>query len=925
MGDADRVDVRPESGFIRGARASRDFWTVYNEHFERVVGATRSELAETTELLSPEDDPGPADLAKWRELVRAAVSGDWTALRAAVALRGERYAERGLSLRESCARARGFTRHLLPLLVEAYATEPLRLVDAIQVMNDFSEESMSTMAEAYLERQAEALRLREEDLATTLDSIGDAVIVTDALGRVMRLNPVAERLTGYSLSDCRWRPLEEVFRIENEETLQRVESPVPRVLREGTVVGLANHTMLVSRDGTRRPISDSGAPVRDRDGHVRGVVLVFRDVTEERRAEEALQHWERIFQHATWGVALATVDDIRFRAVNPAYARMHGYTVQELLGAPVSILWAPETKADMDRHAAETNEHGQLAVETVHVRKDGSRMPVELVATTMKDRTGKVTWFVANVQDITERRRLQQSRIRAIELEAENRRIEEADRLKSEFLANMSHELRTPLNSIIGFAELIHDEQVGAVLPKQREFLGDILSGGRHLLRLINDVLDLAKVEAGKMEFRPEPVELDVLVGSVVQGLRTAAFDRRVHVDVEVDPSLENIALDPGRFKQMLYNYVSNALKFTPEGGRVGVRAIPEGTDRFRLEVTDTGIGISPAHQRHLFNAFQQVDSGDGKRAPGTGLGLALTKRLAEAQGGDVGVHSELGRGSTFYAVLPRRPDGAALAPEWKPARSAVLVVEQDAAHGAILAGILAEAGYAVDLVSHCDAAIAAWAKRRYDAITLDLLWSGAGDGDLHALLQTIRADSSRPGVPVIAMTIVADSSAAAGFAVTDVLTKPVDPKQLLAALQRGGAPPTRGAAPIVVVDDDHASLRLMEATLARLGYDALCFSDAREALLSVQRVPPAAVILDLIMPGMDGLAFLERFRALPDLRRVPVMLWTVKDLSAEERQRFRAAVGAVVQKGIDDGSRLSAALQAFLGAPAPGERVAPC
>jgi signal transduction histidine kinase len=259
------------------------------------------------------------------------------------------------------------------------------------------------------------------------------------------------------------------------------------------------------------------------------------------------------------------------------------------------------------------------------------------------------------------------SRARAIELEAENRRLEAenrrleaADRLKSEFLANMSHELRTPLNSVIGFAELLYDEQVGPLAAKQREFLGDILAGGRHLLRLVNDVLDLAKVEAGKMDFRPEPVDVSMLLGSVVQGLRTTALDKRIAIQVLVDPSLDDVIVDPGRLEQVLYNYVSNALKFTPEGGRVVVRARAEEGDRFRVEVEDTGVGIAAERVPHLFQVFQQANGCGGQRAPGTGLGLALTKRLAEAQGGEVGLRSELHRGSTFFAILPRRPKATA-------------------------------------------------------------------------------------------------------------------------------------------------------------------------------------------------------------------------------------------------------------------------
>ena len=242
------------------------------------------------------------------------------------------------------------------------------------------------------------------------------------------------------------------------------------------------------------------------------------------------------------------------------------------------------------------------------------------------------------------------------ELEVFTRQLAEASRLKSEFLANMSHELRTPLNAVIGFAELMHDGRVGPVSDLHKEFLGDILSSSNHLLLLINDVLDLAKVESGKMEFYPEPVDLARLARETCDLLKTLAAKNRIHLGADIDPGLAGVSLDPAKLKQVLYNYLSNAIKFTPEGGRVTLHMRPEGAAAFRLEVEDTGIGIRPEDLGRLFTEFEQLDAGAGKRYPGTGLGLALTRRIVEAQGGSVGVHSEPGQGSTFYAILPRDP-----------------------------------------------------------------------------------------------------------------------------------------------------------------------------------------------------------------------------------------------------------------------------
>jgi PAS domain S-box-containing protein len=248
----------------------------------------------------------------------------------------------------------------------------------------------------------------------------------------------------------------------------------------------------------------------------------------------------------------------------------------------------------------------------------------------------------------------QEARIRTAVLETQNARIQSASRLKSEFLANMSHELRTPLNAIIGFTELIYNGKAGPISPRQQEFLGDVLTSARHLLRLINDVLDLAKVESGKMDFRPEPVDLTRLVADVCGILRGLAASKRLHVETRVDADVPTVTVDPARVKQILFNYLSNAIKFTPDDGTVNIRIVLDGADLFRIDVEDSGVGISALDVGKLFVDFQQLDASSSKTHQGTGLGLALTKRLAEAHGGRVEVRSTPGEGSTFSAILPR-------------------------------------------------------------------------------------------------------------------------------------------------------------------------------------------------------------------------------------------------------------------------------
>ena len=302
--------------------------------------------------------------------------------------------------------------------------------------------------------------------------------------------------------------------------------------------------------------------------------------------------------------------------------------------------------------------HGKTVppFETNRRARDGGLVPVSVTISPIRDLTGRIVGGSKIARDIRSKLLADQSRLKAEQRKSENRQVLEANRLKSLFLANMSHELRTPLNAIIGFAELLQAGAVPVESSKHQQFLGHIASSGHHLLQLINDVLDLSKVESGKFEFYPEPVDLPALVQGSLDVLHTAIQRKHLTVTTEIDPQLTDLALDPARLKQVLFNYLSNAIKFTPDRGRILLRASPAGQQHFRIEVEDTGIGIAAADLPRLFTEFQQLDSGHNKQHPGTGLGLALTRRLVAAQGGSTGVRSQLGVGSVFELLLPRRP-----------------------------------------------------------------------------------------------------------------------------------------------------------------------------------------------------------------------------------------------------------------------------
>jgi PAS domain S-box-containing protein len=640
---------------------------------------------------------------------------------------------------------------------------------------------------------------------------------------------------------------------------------------------------------------------------------------QRKQIDEARLRFDRLAESGILGIIVCDLVGNILEA-NDGFLAMVGYTREELLSG--SVRWAEMTPPEweqLDREAVD-----QLIAtgatrpwEKEYLRKDGSRVPI-LVGVAMLDETK----CVAFVLDITERKHLDELRVRSIELENENRRIQEANRLKSEFLANMSHELRTPLNSIIGFADILHDGEVSPDSPQHRELLGDILQSGRHLLQLINDILDLAKIEAGKLDFYPEPMELAGAIAEVCSVLRQVAAGKGIRLEWEVDADVDRVVLDPSRLKQILYNYVSNALKFTGEGGRVGVRARTEDEQSFRLEVEDTGIGIAQADLSRLFVEFHQLDSGAAKRHAGTGLGLALTKRIVEAQGGSVGVKSVLGAGSVFHAVLPRR--AARTASDSRPplvarelqheGSNAVLVVDDDPGDQAILARVLGRAGYGVDVVGSGLEAVRACRERVFGAITLDLLLP-----DINGLevLRRIRTEGKNRATPVVVVSVVAERGVVGAFPVHDYLRKPVDGGDLVTTLQHAGLSPERSGS-ILVVDDDPLALKLMETALRQIGYRAEVRSDGASALDLAAREPPLAVIVDLLMPGMDGFDFLTRFRTLSGCHFSPAIVWTMKDLTPEDHARLSALAHSVVEKGARGSASLEEELGALLARPHP-------
>ncbi len=749
--------------------------------------------------------------------------------------------------------------------------------------------------------QAEAESRR---LAAIVESSNDAIIGKTLDGRITSWNRAAESIFGYSAEEAMGQTMQMLVPPDRRDEEQRMIE----ALAQGHLVP-AFDTVSLTRSGEPLNLHITISPIKDGEGRVVGVSKIARDVTLHRRAEAALRDSE---ERLRFTLEAAHIGDWEMDLLTGAtqhsarLARCFGHSESHVDWSFASFIEQvlPVDRADVERsfHAAVNCGH-DWRVQCCVVWPDQTEHWVSIHGS-MQRMDGKAIHMLGIVSDITEQRQAEEARFAVQRLEAENRQIQEANRLKSQFLANMSHELRTPLNAIIGFADLLHSGYVKPDSPKCQEFLGHIGTSGRHLLQLINDVLDLSKVESGKLDFFPEPLDLPALLTEVQGILHTAFIRKNIQISVEIDAALIDLTLDPARLKQVLYNYLSNAIKFTKPDGHVSVRAMKQGPDHLRIEVEDTGIGISAADISRLFADFQQLDSRYSKQHEGTGLGLALTRRLVQAQGGQVGVSSTLGVGSVFHVVLNRvhgldgqRAHSRAQALS-EPDAERALVINDDHRCKAQLVEAFSQAGFKVDQCADSPTALRCARDTPYAALVLSL---DLNDQRGLALLGDIRSSGASHAAPVLGMTMPADADAdadlSATFAIANVLCKPIRSDEIVSAMSRLKGP-GKGRAHVMVIDDDPVSLDQMQATLRSIDVDAVCFQDGRLALQEMDRHRPQAIVLDLMMPGFDGLQVLDALQRLPAWREVPVFIWTSMLLTDDEYAALARSARAILTQG---------------------------
>jgi PAS domain S-box-containing protein len=768
-------------------------------------------------------------------------------------------------------------------------------------------------------------------------------IATDAKGVIQIFNVGAERMLGYTAAEV-MNTITPADISDPQELIARanalsVELGTPITPGFEALVFKASRGIediyeltYIRKDGSRFPAVVSVTALRDPHDAIIGYLLIGTDNTARKQVEEERikldqklhdQHfYTRSLIESNIDALMTTDPRGIITDVNKQMEALTGCTRDELIGAPFKDYFTDPDRAEagISRVLAE----GKVTNYELTARAmDGTLTVVSYNATTFYNRGRRLQGVFAAARDVTERKLFEQT------LQQKNDELEDASRMKSEFLANMSHELRTPLNAIMGFSEVLRDGIMGEMTDSQRGLAVKIFTSGGHLLSLINDILDLSKVEAGKMTLELEPVQLSSMFVSSLSIIREKAASRRIGLVIEVADELDSIQADTRKVKQIVYNLLSNAVKFTHDGGQVTLRAgaVPraevgqpsgswtgrsfpladsEFAEFLKISVTDSGIGISPEGLEHLFTPFSQIDSGLARKFEGTGLGLAMVKLLAELHGGAVAVESAVGEGSCFTVWLPlRAADRAALASAKAPVPPPIevaagprnaLVVEDDVKSADLIRLHLEADGFTVLHAASAEAALVLAAQQPLSLITLDIMLPNLDGWEFLTRLKQVPALMR---IPVVIISIVADRNRGFALGAAAVMQKPMSRQELSEALvELGLLPLSQGRTlNVLVIDDDPEAVELVAVRIQGLASTVLRAYGGREGIAAARQALPDLIVLDLMMPDVNGFDVVEALSDRPDTAGIPILVVTAKQITAEDRAKLNGAVTTILEK----------------------------
>jgi PAS domain S-box-containing protein len=650
-------------------------------------------------------------------------------------------------------------------------------------------------------------------------------------------------------------------------------------------------------------------------GGTREFQAVIQDITQQKQSEQDLRASEKKFRSLVDNIpdVVWTADSNRdLIYISGNVVKVLGYHADELLGGQSWLNRIhPEDAARVEQAYQKLFSHGeQFDVEYRSCRKDGEWIWLHNRALATRPREG-VMCADGIFKDITQRRQSEAA------IQQTKDAAEAANLAKSQFLANMSHELRTPLNAIIGFSEILADKTFGELNDRQLKYSNNILNSGRHLLQLINDILDLAKVEAGRVELMRNTFNVAKALTEVQTIVKTLANKKHILLESTMAENLAELFADEAKFKQIMYNLLSNAIKFTPDGGKVFVSATIQkgnaGDSFLQIAVTDTGIGIKLNDQERVFKEFEQVDSSYGRQQQGTGLGLALTKRLVEMHGGKIRVESEgvEGKGSTFTFSIPfpkaeAEPTQLTDKPDAHDdtIRPLVLVVTNDDSHQQLIGNYLATAGYDVTMVAETAAMVAAIKVRRPYVVAIDRKMGGAGQSaertksDFSDTLIQHKCHSRIPAaIPQVIFSDDGNGHLTFSLLGKEGAVSARVSSRLADTIRQSDKTVGKELKTILVIDDEPSILELLTRTLLQKGFRVLRAPEGRTGVEFATKYLPEVIILDFNLPKFSGTQIVEQLRAHPRTKNIPILINTGTVLNEEERQRLAGHVQSITSK----------------------------
>jgi PAS domain S-box-containing protein len=786
-------------------------------------------------------------------------------------------------------------------------------------------------------------------------------IATDAKGVIQIFNVGAERMLGYAAADV----VNQITPADISDPLEVIARAKALSLELGTPIAPGFEALVFKasrgiediyeltyfrKDGSRFPAVVSVTALRDPNNTIIGYLLIGTDNTARKQVEDERmkldqrlrdQHfYTRSLIESNIDALITTDPSGIITDINKQTEALTGSTRDELVGGPFKNHFTDPARAEAGINRV-LSEGKVTNYELTARARDGTLTVVSYNASTFHDRDRNLQGVIAAARDVTELKRFEQTMVQ------KNVELEDASRMKSEFLANMSHELRTPLVAIIGFSEVLRDGLLGELTLQQRGFIGDIFSSGQHLLSLINDILDLSKVEAGKMTLDLESMQVSGLLQNSLSIVKEKAATRHIRLELVAAEETGSINADARKVKQILYNLLSNAVKFTNEGGQVTLRiarvsraevgrlsgawkgwSLPLADNSFetflKISVIDSGIGITAEGLERLFKPFSQIDAGLSRKFEGTGLGLAVVKVLAELHGGAVAVESAVGEGSCFTVWLPLRASETEVltfaktptAPTFRPVETegVALVVEDDFKAAELIRVQLESEGFKVLHAASAEAALVLAIQQPLSLITLDILLPNM---DGWEFLGRIKKVPELRTIPVVILSIVADANKGFSLGAAAVMQKPISRLELYEALVGLHLfPQPKGKKlRVLIVDDDPNAVELIALRVTGMGGTVSRAYGGREAIDMARSELPDVIVLDLIMPEVNGFDVVAALNERPETAAIPVLVVTSKHITAEDRAKLTHYVATIMEKaGFDSDLFMAEVRRAMAG-----------